>query len=113
MQVATFDVVLDSLKDLDPWLLSLGIKVKNDRWHEALKIAAEAQEQLERIRRGDKRLFIDNYISGLFDATEIYEILWAFKNDNSPALKEKVRKALYGPVAPLSEQPSNSAARNA
>jgi hypothetical protein len=31
MQVASFDDVLEVLKDLDPWLVSLGIKLKNDR----------------------------------------------------------------------------------
>ena len=113
MQVASFDDVLEFLKDLDPWLLSLGIKPKNDRWHEALKIAAQAQKQLQRIGRGETRQFVDNYISGLFDAAEIHEIFNAFGTTNTPALQDKVLKAVSGPIAPLSEQPSNSKARNA
>jgi hypothetical protein len=32
---------------------------------------------------------------------------------NSPALQEKVLRAISGPIAPLSEQPKNSTARNA
>jgi hypothetical protein len=72
MQVATFDGVLHFLKDLDPWLQTLGVKPKNDRWHEALKVAEHAQEQIERIRRGEQRQAIENYISGLFDAAEIF-----------------------------------------
>jgi hypothetical protein len=113
MQVSTFGGVLQLLKDLDPWLRSLGIEPKNDRWHEALKVAEQAQEELERIRRGEKRRFINNYISGLFDAAEIHEIFRAFGTVNSPALKEKVLRAIAGPIAPLSEQPKNSTARNA
>ena len=113
MKVATFVDVLEFLKDLDPWLRSLGIGPKNDRWHEALKVAAEAQEQIERIRRGQNRQVIENYISGLFDATEIHEIFRAFGNMNSAALQEKVSRAISGPIAPLGEQPKNSTARNA
>jgi hypothetical protein len=71
MQVATFGSVLQFLKELDPWLRSLGIEPKNDRWHEALKVAEQTQEQLERIQRGERRQFINNYVSGLFDAAEI------------------------------------------
>jgi hypothetical protein len=33
MKVATFDAVLKSLNKLDPWLTSLGIEPKSDRWH--------------------------------------------------------------------------------
>lgn len=113
MQVATFDGVVQFLKELDPWLRLLGVEPKNDRWHEALKVAEQAQEQLERIRRGEKRQYIDNYISGLFDAAEIHEIFRAFGTVNSPAVKEKVLRAIAGPIAPLSEQPKNSTARNA
>lgn len=112
MQVATFDGVLQFLKDLDPWLRSLGIEPKNDRWHEALRVAEQAQEQFERIRRGEKRQVINNYISGLFDAAEIHEIFRAFGSMNSPALQGKVSRAISGPIAPLSEQPKNSSARN-
>jgi hypothetical protein len=71
MQVSTFDGVLHFLKDLDPWLQRLGINPKNDRWHEALKVAEHAQEQIERIRCGERREAIENDISGFFDAAEI------------------------------------------
>lgn len=113
MQIASFDATLQLLEKLDPWLVSLGIQPKNDRWHEALKIVRRAREQRQLIDRGGQREFIDNYISGLFDATEIHEIVRAFAGDTSPALKEKMQRALSGPIAPLSEQPKNSVARNA
>jgi hypothetical protein len=113
MQVATFDATLQLLERLDPWLVSLGIQPKNDRWHEALKIVARAREHQQLIERGGKREFIDNYIPGLFDATEIHEIVRAFAGQITPALREKVQRALSGPIAPLSEQPKNSVARNA
>jgi IS1 family transposase len=113
VQVATFDAILQLLEKLDPWLVSLGIRPKNDRWHEALKIVARARERRQLIERGGQRQVIGNYISGLFDATEIHEIVRAFGDETSPALKEKVQRALSGPVAPLSEQPKNSVARNA
>lgn len=63
---------------LDAWLASLGIAPKNDRWHEAMKMVQRAKVQRELIDRGGQRAVIDNYISGLFDATEIYEIMRAF-----------------------------------
>jgi hypothetical protein len=69
MQIASFDATLKLLERLDPWLISLEIQPKNDRWHEALKIVARAREQRQSIEQGGQREFIDNYISGLFDAT--------------------------------------------
>jgi hypothetical protein len=49
----------------------------------------------------------------LFDVSEIHKILQAFSTDTSIALREKVLRALSGPVAPLQEQPKNNIARNA
>lgn len=52
MQVASFDATLQLLDKLDPWLVSLGIQLKHDRWHEALKTVAGARDQRQLIERG-------------------------------------------------------------
>lgn len=114
MQIASFDETLQVLESLDPWLESLAIKVqRNDRWHEALKMLVRAREARRLIENGGTRDYIANYVPGLFDATEIHEIVRAFAGQTSPALKEAVKRALSGPISPLSEQPKNSVARNA
>lgn len=112
MKVATFDAVLKSLNRLDPWLRSLGIEPKSDRWHQAVQMVERAKEQREIVERGGARVHISNYMDGLFEAMEIHEIVDAFDSDSSPALKAKLMRALCGPISPFNEQPKNSEARN-
>lgn len=113
MQIASLDGTLGQLASLDAWLGALGIAPKKDRWHEAVEIVRRAREQLEKVESGGKRAFIENYVSGLFDATEAAGIVRAFSGDVSAALRDKVGRALSGPIAPLQELPRNSVARNA
>jgi hypothetical protein len=112
MKVATFDALLDSLIKLDPWLRSLGIEPKSDRWHQAIQMVERAKKQREIVERGGPRLHIGNYMDGLFEALEIHEIVEAFNGVSSPALKAKLMRALCGPISPFDEQPRNSEARN-
>lgn len=112
MKIATFDAVLKSLNKLDPWLTSLGIEPKSDRWHQAVQMVKRAKEQREIVELGAPRAHIGNYMDGLFEALEIHEIVEAFNGDSSPALKAKLMRALCGPISPFDEQPKNSEARN-
>jgi hypothetical protein len=112
MKVASFDAVLNSLNNLDPWLESLGIEPKSDRWHQAVQIVQRAKKQREIVEQGGPRLRISNYMDGLFEAMEIHEIVEAFNGDSSPALKAKLMRALCGPISPFDELPKNSEARN-
>jgi len=61
MQPLRFDEILDSLDKLDPWLISLGIQPKTDRWHQAAKTIRAAKEQRERVERGEAPSTIRNY----------------------------------------------------
>jgi hypothetical protein len=112
MKVAGFDAVLKSLNKLDPWLRSLGIEPKSDRWHQAIQIVDRAKEQRAIVERGGRREHIGNYMDGLFEAMEIHEIVEAFSGESSPAFKGKLERALCGPISPFDEQPKNSEARN-
>jgi len=113
MQLFKFDDILESLDRLDSWLVSLGIQPKIDRWHEAAKMVRRARAEREKVERGGPRSEIDNYVHGLFEAMEALEIFRAFSGERSQALKEKLERALAGPIAPPDEQPKNSAGRNA
>jgi hypothetical protein len=112
MKIASFDQTLEMLEQLDGWLSTLGIAPKRDRWHQALETVKQAREQRAIVERGGSRAPIANYVDGLFEAMEVHEVMCAFKSDTSPALKEKLRRALSGPVSPLDESPKNSSARN-
>lgn len=112
MRVSGFDAVLESLNKLDPWLESLGIEPKSDRWHQALEMVKKAKEQRQIVERGGPRAQINNYMDGIFEALEIHDIVEAFHGDSSPALKAKLIRALCGPISPFDEQPKNSDARN-
>src|SRR5229473_7003098 len=107
MKVASFDAVLESVSKLDPWLQSLGIEPKSDRWHQAVQMVRRAKEQREFVERGGPRARINNYMDGLFEALEIHEIVEVFRGDFSPALKPKLTRALGGPISPFDERPKN------
>lgn len=112
MRPLQFDEVLDSLDKLDSWLISLGIQPKTDRWHQAAKTIRAAKEQRERVERGEAGSLIKNYVHGLFEAIEAHEIFRAFSGEVSEPLREKVQRALSGPIAPPDEQAKNSEGRN-
>lgn len=44
MRIASFDEALKSLSKLDPWLGSLGIEPKSDRWHQAIQMVEKSEE---------------------------------------------------------------------
>jgi len=113
MQRLSFDSAIEQLHELDDWLHALGIRVQKDRWHDAVRMLHRAKEQRDRAERGVTFQPIPNYVPGLFESMEVLEIFRAFSNNTSPLLREKLSRALSGPVSPLEEQPKNSAARNA
>ncbi len=112
MQPLKFDEILNSLDELDSWLISLGIQPKTDRWHQAAKTMRAAKKQRERAELGEAPSTIKNYVHGLFEAMEAHEIFRAFSGETSRPLREKVQRALSGPIAPPDERPKNSSGRN-
>jgi hypothetical protein len=115
MQVAGFDEVLNRLAPLDPWLTSLGVPIKSDRWHEAVKAVKLAKDRRTVIDGGGQFRAMDEYAhaSSLFDAIEIIQILEAFYADATQSLREKVMRASRGCFVPAEEKIENSSARNA
>lgn len=103
MRIASFDQALKSLSKLDPWLTSLGIEPKSDRWHQAIRMVEKAKKHRESVERGGPRRPINNYMDGLFEALEIHGIVEAFGGDSSLALKAKLVRALCGPISPFDE----------
>jgi hypothetical protein len=114
VKIASFDDVLQVLGRLDLWLQRLGIPIRDDRWHQAVATVQRIRERSEIITRGGSVAPppSDNFVEGLFEALEIFEILTAFEGETSDALRTKVARAVSGPVSPLAEQPKNSEARN-
>lgn len=112
MERVTFNSALETLSELDDWLTSLGIPPKKDRWHGATETIAKARAQREHIERGGKIVPIPNYVPALFEALEVLLVKRAFSNGRSPALKDKLSRAVGGPDSPATERPKNSGARN-
>jgi len=112
MQIATFDETVEKLDQLDDWLISLGISCQKGRWHQAAGTVHEARIQRKNIELGGERKAIPNYIPGLFEAMEMFEIMRAFQGHSSEALKAELSRALRGPISPFEEQTKNSGARN-
>ena len=72
MRVASFDAVSNSLNKLDPWLKSLGIEPKSDRWHQAIQMVEKTKKHRESVERDGPRSPMNNYMDGLFEALEIH-----------------------------------------
>ncbi len=105
MKIASFDEVLKSLNRLDPWLRSLGMEPKSDRWHPAIQRVEKAKKQRESVERGGRRAPINNYMDGIFEALEIHEIVEAFSGDSSPTPS---RRSLCAPCVAPSRHSMNS-----
>jgi hypothetical protein len=113
MKITSFDDVLEVLSRLDAFLISLGIPIRDDRWHKASETVREARGRTQIVASGGIPPPIGNYVDGLFEALEICQILQAFEGETSDGLRTKVARAVSGPPSPLAEQPKNSEARNA
>jgi len=81
MRTASFAKASEVLDQLDEWLGSLGIEPKRDRWHQAAEMVQRAKERREVIEQRGSRPPIDNYVDGLFEATEIHGIMRAFQGN--------------------------------
>jgi hypothetical protein len=113
MERIPYDSFLNEIAKLDEWLVSLGISVKKDRWHEAVSMVRRAKEQREQLDRGVAFRPIPNYVPALFEALEVLSVFRAFSGNSSSILKEKLSRALSGPISPAQENADNSGARNA
>jgi hypothetical protein len=112
MERVSFSSALQTLAELDKWLASLGIATKRDRWRAAVEMVSKAKAQREHIEGGGRLVPIRNYVPALFEALEILLVKRAFSDDESPALKEKLSRALGGPDSPSMEGSKNSGPRN-
>ena len=113
MKTTNFDEVLQVLSKLDAFLISLGIPIRDDRWHKASETVRQARDRGQIGASGGAPPATDNYVDGLFEALEIYQIRQAFEGVTSDGLRTKVARAVSGPPSPLAEQPKNNEARNA
>ena len=113
MERLSFNSAINQLDGLDDWLTSLGIGIKKDRWHGAVAMLRRAKEQRRQLDLGAPFQPIPNYVAALFEFLEVLNVFRAFSGDSSPILKEKLSRALCGPISPLEERPRNSEARNA
>jgi hypothetical protein len=103
---------LDDLADLDQWLMSLEIPLREDRCHAAAAMVRKSQEQRVLVEAGGRSMPIGNYVPGLFEALELLLVKRAFSRNPSPVLREKLLRAVSGPVSPAEETAKNSGARN-
>ncbi len=112
MERISFDSALETLAESDKWLASLEIAAKRDRWHTAVEMVSKAKAQREHIDSGGRLEPIRNYVPALFEALEILLVKRAFSKDGSPALRDKLSRAVGGPDSPSREEPKNSGPRN-
>lgn len=112
MERISFSSAVETLAESDIWLASLGIVAKSDRWHGAVEMVSKAKAQREEIEGGSNLVSIPNYVPALFEALEVLRVKRAFSGTGSPALREKLSRAVGGPHSPSMEGPKNSGARN-
>lgn len=112
MERISFNSAVEMLAESDNWLATLGIPAKKDRWRGAAEMVSKAKAQREQIECGGVLVPIPNYVPALFEALEVLRVKRAFSGTISPALREKLSRAVGGPHSPSLEEPKNSGARN-
>lgn len=97
MQTTKFSEILDTLRNLDQWLASLGIKSTTDRIHHAVRVVENANEGWRRFRETREPMKIgniDDYHFGLVEALEFSEIFRAFEREDPDVIGPKLERAL-------------------
>jgi hypothetical protein len=115
MKTTKFSEILETLKSLDGWLVSLGIKSNTDRIHHAVEIVEKANKGWKKLRESNEPTkigHVDDYYFGLVEALEFSDIFRAFEKDDPKVIGPKLQRALSGPLRPADETPKNSDGRN-
>jgi hypothetical protein len=114
MERLKYSDLLNRLEGFDAWLSGLGLAVRpNDRIHEAFKVLRRAEEAS---RRGRETGIYTDISPGdwfpIVEALEAHDVFDAFQNDRSPAIAPTLKRALSGPIRPISENSKNRDGRN-
>lgn len=106
--------ILRNLAGFDEWLTELGVPVRrSDRAHNAIRILEKAQHAFaNRLDGGDAGISNSEYLFGLIEALELQDVYRAFRNHPPQALRERLTRALSGPVLPEAETVKNRDGRN-
>jgi hypothetical protein len=115
MKTTKFSEILETLKSLDAWLISLGIKSNTDRIHHAVEIVEMANKGWKELRESNEPTKIgnvDDYHFGLVEALEFSDIFRAFEKDDPTVIGPKLERALSGPLRPADETTKTADGRN-
>ena len=115
MKTIKFSEILETLKSLDGWLVSLGIKSNTDRIHHAVEIVEKAAEGWKKLRVSNEPTKIgniDDYHFSLVEALEFRDIFQTFEKDDPKVIGPKLERALSGPMRPADETTKNADGRN-
>jgi len=115
MKTIKFFEILERLKDVDRWFLSLGIRSNTDRIHYAVEIVEKAYKGWKKFRESNEPTKIgnvDEYYFGLVEALEFTDIFRAFEKDDPKVIGPKLERALSGPLRPADETTKNTDGRN-
>ena len=119
MEKLSFVEILDCLEGLDAWLQNIGIKPKNDRIHQAIRIVSELNDKWKASKREGHALPPGDYGKerfALIEALEWGDILKAFDKEPAKKIKPKIERALGGPSSIedeyQKEDSSNTVGRN-
>ncbi|HEY1659487.1 MAG TPA: hypothetical protein VGG14_14130 [Candidatus Sulfotelmatobacter sp.] len=105
--------ILSALQGFDDWLNRLGVPVRHtDRAHHALRVLKKAQQAfLDRTNKADG-VSKSDYLFGLTEALELHDVYCAFRDHPPQQLRDRLIRALSGPVLPEAETATNRDGRN-
>jgi hypothetical protein len=109
-----YATILRNLGGFDDWLTGLGVQVRqSDRAHNAIRILERAEHAfVNRIDGASAGISNSEYLFSLTEALELQDVYLAFRNHPTQALRERLTRALSGPVLPEAETPKNRDGRN-
>lgn len=116
MKKHTYSELIAGLKTLDPYLSSIGLKIKpSDRVHQAISqletvnAALEKPNFAETVRQVDKK---GSFLLSHVELAELAEVIKFAKTQDQAIAKSKMIKILNGPLVTARETATNSEARN-
>ena len=106
--------LLRDLEGLDDWLVDLGIPPQQtDRTHRSINVLERAElayaSQSDAETAGISK---SEYLFSLTEAFELRDVYLAFRNHPPEQLRERIARALSGPILPENETEKNRDGRN-
>jgi len=106
--------ILRNLSGFDDWLTAIGVPVRqSDRAHHSIRVLEKAERAFVNGTTGAAAgISSSEYLFGLTEALELRDVYLAFRNHPAQQVRDRLIRALSGPVLPEAETAKSRDGRN-